>query len=145
MPSDTVASKHEHWLGQLERSGYRITAPCAVVVQVMATSQRALSPVEVFDLARVHYPRLGLVTVYRTLEKLEAVGLVQRVHQAGNCNGYIAAPNGHQHLLICQNCGRTEYFSGDDLTALVSRVETQSHYRVRGHWLQLVGVCEACR
>jgi Fur family ferric uptake transcriptional regulator len=145
MPLDPFSVDIEDWLARLERSGCRLTEPLKVVTEVMARNRRALSPVEVYDLGRAIYPKLGLVTVYRSLEKLEGAGLVQRVHQVGGCNGYIAAPSGHQHLLVCQSCGRAEYFSGDDISGLVSKVEAQSHYTVQEHWLQLVGVCEFCR
>jgi Fur family ferric uptake transcriptional regulator len=144
MPLDPFPVNLEEWLARIENSGYRLTEPLRAVTEVMAKNHRALSPVEVYDLGRAIYPKLGLVTVYRTLEKLEGIGLVQRVHQVGGCNGYIAAPSGHQHLLICQGCGRAEYFSGDDLSALLSSIEAQSHYSIREHWLQLVGVCESC-
>ncbi|MBN1427647.1 MAG: transcriptional repressor [Anaerolineae bacterium] len=145
MPPDPFSVDLEEWLSCLDRSGCRLTEPLKVVTEVMSGNRRALSPVEVYDLGRAIYPKLGLVTVYRSLEKLESAGLVQRVHQVGGCNGYIAAPQGHQHLLICQICGRAEYFTGDDISDLVSRVEAQSHYTVQGHWLQLFGVCESCK
>ena len=135
----------EEWFDRLEDSGYRLTKPLKAVAEVMVNNRRALSPVEIYDLGRKLYPKLGLVTVYRTLEKLEQEKLVQRVHQAGGCNGYIAAPSGHQHLLLCQGCGRIEYFQGIDLTALVSRVEAKSHYSIQDHWLQLVGLCTTCQ
>jgi Fur family transcriptional regulator, ferric uptake regulator len=145
MTLDPFSVNLEDWFGRLELNGCRLTEPLKVVTEVMAKNRRALSPVEIYDLGRKIYRKLGLVTVYRSLEKLEEAGLVQRVHQVGGCNGYIAAPSGHQHLVICQNCGCAEYFSGDDLANLVSRVEAQTHYSVQEHWLQLVGVCEACQ
>jgi Fur family ferric uptake transcriptional regulator len=135
----------EQWLDTLSESGYRLTKPLRAVTEVMATNHRALNPIEIYDLGRELCPSLGLVTVYRTLDKLEEAGLIKRVHQAGTCNGYIAAPRGHQHLLICQSCGRVEYFSGIDLSDLISSVEDKSHYTIHDHWLQLVGTCEGCQ
>jgi Fe2+ or Zn2+ uptake regulation protein len=88
---------------------------------------------------------LGLVTVYRTIAKLEELALVDRVHQPGDCHAYVAAVPGHQHLLICQNCGRATYFEGDSLEALMLRVAADSGYHVRDHWLQLFGLCAACQ
>ncbi|MGA7605419.1 MAG: transcriptional repressor, partial [Anaerolineales bacterium] len=68
-----------NWLTQLQDNGYRLTGARRAVVEIVAASQRALTPVEVYDAARDQYPALGLVTVYRTLEKLEELGLIQRV------------------------------------------------------------------
>jgi Fur family ferric uptake transcriptional regulator len=145
MASSPLPANPEEWLERLLESGYRLTRPLRAVTEVMATNHRALSPIEVYDLGRELCPSLGLVTVYRTLEKLEEVELIQRVHRAGTCNGYIAAPRGHQHLLICRDCGRVEYFSGIDLSDLISRVERKTHYAIQDHWLQLVGTCEHCQ
>ncbi|MEA3439434.1 MAG: transcriptional repressor [Chloroflexota bacterium] len=122
-----------------------MTAPRRAVVDTLATSNYVLSPFEVFELARENYPKLGLVTVYRTLEKLEELGLIQRVHRPSDCQAFVAAFNGHQHLLICQNCGRVEFFSGDDgMDELMVKVGVRSGYRINDHWLQLFGVCREC-
>ncbi|MCC6905709.1 MAG: transcriptional repressor [Anaerolineae bacterium] len=144
MPLEMSPASTEHWLEVLEAQGYRLTAPRRVVVEVIAQTDRALSPLAVFDIARIRYPQLGLTTVYRTLEKLEALGLVQLVHQANGCHTYIAAPAGHQHLLICEYCGRTLFFGGDDLGSLIDQIERESGYRVHEHLLQLTGTCPGC-
>jgi Fe2+ or Zn2+ uptake regulation protein len=86
-----------------------------------------------------------LVTVYRTLEKLEELQLVQRVHQPHGCHCYLPATTGHQHLMLCQKCGEAEYFSGDDLDALIETLSHQSGYLIQEHWLQLFGLCENCK
>jgi Fe2+ or Zn2+ uptake regulation protein len=135
------------WLERLQDNGYRLTAPRQVVVEVIASSQFVLNPLEVFELARLHYPKLGLVTVYRTIEKLEEVGLLQRVHQPSGCQGFVAAFCGHQHLLICKDCGRVQVFSGDLelIDSLIFDVEIDSGYQIQDHWLQFFGTCPACQ
>ena len=134
-----------HWLTRLQHHGCRLTAPRRVVVEIVAQSRRLLSPAEVFKLARKRYRALGLVTVYRTLEKLEVIGLVQRVHQPGGCHTFIAAADGHQHLLICQSCGLAEFFSGDHLEGLMNVIGKTSGYTIKEHWLQLFGLCAECK
>jgi Fur family transcriptional regulator, ferric uptake regulator len=133
------------WLTELQDNGYRLTGARRAVVEIIADSQRALTPVEVYDAARDQYPALGLVTVYRTLEKLEELGLIQRVHQPRGCQAFITAGNGHQHLLLCSNCGRTTLFEGDDLDQFITSVARKTGYRINEHWLQLFGLCENCK
>ncbi len=140
---NTVSS--EDWLRSLQADGSRITAPRRAVVETLVESEYVLNPLEIFARARERHPGLGLVTVYRTLEKLEALGLVERVHQPEGCQAYIAALHGHHHLVICEQCGRAAYFSGDRLGGLVNDVEGESGYQIREHWLQLFGTCGACR
>lgn len=135
----------EDWLEQIQDSGYRLTGPRRVIVELLAHSVRALSPLELFDIGRQEYPHLGLVTVYRTLEKLESLGLIQRVHQHSGCHMYLRAAIGHEHILLCTNCGRVEYFAGDDLSTLIEITARKTGFTIQEHWLQLNGLCPLCR
>ena len=143
----TLASESRlaHWHTALRAHGYRLTAAREAVLRVLADSERALDATQIFDLARQHTPRLGLVTVYRTLETLLALGLVQKVHCAAQCARYAATEPGHHHLLVCRRCGRVWHFSGDDLGALMQSVAGESGFHVEDHWLQLIGLCATCR
>jgi Fur family ferric uptake transcriptional regulator len=138
-------SRVDQWMEKLQSSGHRLTGPRYIVAEILAQSDRALSPQEVYELACKHYPTLGLVSVYRTVEKLEELGLIQRVHLPEKCQAYIAAFSGHEHLIVCSSCGLVEFFEGDDLTPLVQRVEKESGYRVDVHWLQFFGLCKECQ
>lgn len=133
------------WLTTLHANGYRLTEPRRAVVETVARSSRALTPLQVYDRARKGYPALGLVSVYRTLEKLEELHLVQRVHQPQGCQAFIAAGHGHQHMLLCERCGRVTFFEGDDLDALIGALSARTGYRIREHWLQLFGLCASCK
>jgi len=135
----------EPWLSQLQQNGYRLTEARRAVVETVAASQSALTPIQVYDLARQQYPALGLVTVYRTLEKLEELDLVQRVHQPAGCQAFISAGRGHQHLLLCQQCGQTVFFEGDNLNRLIEDLSRRTGYQIQEHLLQLFGLCIDCR
>ena len=90
----------------------------------MAETSAPLTPSEIHRLARQYHRQTGLVTVYRTLEALEACGLVRKVHQADGCHSYAPASQGHRHHLICNNCQTVTEF--DNCDALVAT------YRGRG-------------
>jgi Fe2+ or Zn2+ uptake regulation protein len=145
MVMESQKSRAEEWIRMLQSSGYRQTEARNTIVDVILESDRALEPLEIFEIGRKRQSGLGLVTVYRTLERLEALGLVQRVHQPGGCNMYLPAPQGHQHLLICTSCGKAEFFNGDDLTPLMEAVSKRSGYCITEHWFQLFGQCTACQ
>jgi Fe2+ or Zn2+ uptake regulation protein len=134
---------HE-WLGRLIESGYRVTAKIQAIVEIITRSERALDAVAIFDKVRQEYPGLGLVTVYRTLQKLEELGLVQRLHQENGCNMVLRATQGHEHFLVCSNCGKVVYFSGDDLHKFTEQIASQTGFTIQAHWLQLFGLCSVC-
>jgi Fe2+ or Zn2+ uptake regulation protein len=137
-------NRTEEWINLLKYNGYRITSPRRVVVEILAKTDRALTAIDTFDLAREHHPSIGLVSIYRTLDKLESLNLIQRVHHPEGCHAYIAAFTGHQHLLLCQSCGATVFFQGDNIDTLVTKVEEESGFQIRDHWLQFFGICATC-
>ena len=132
------------WLEKLEDNAYRATGPRKAIIDLLLQTNRALNPMEIFNYTRIGYPKIGLVTVYRTLDKLVELQLIQRVHQQGGCNSYIAHAEGHQHLIICKRCGKADFFEGDDLGGFFTLVGKRLGYTVNNHWLQLFGVCEQC-
>ncbi len=133
------------WDERLQAEGYRLTAPRRAVLRALAGSGRPVAVAELHELARRHHARLGLVTVYRTLEVLEGLGLVRRIHDDGSCQAYAASSPGHRHAITCERCERAVEFDGEDVCPLTEGVEEKTGYRVNGHWLQLVGVCPGCR
>ena len=140
---DTDIITH-NWLSRLADSGYRVTANIRAVIETIIASDRALDAVAIFERVRQTYPRLGLVTVYRTIHKLEELGLVEHLHQDQGCTLVLRAKQGHEHLLVCSSCGKVVYFSGDDLKGLSDQIARKTGFVIQSHWLQLFGLCSAC-
>jgi Fe2+ or Zn2+ uptake regulation protein len=133
------------WFDVLQRNGCRLTAPRRAVVETFEENMRALTPIEVYEAARKQCPGLGLVSVYRTLEKLEQLGLVQRVHQTKDCQAFVKTGDGHQHLLVCHNCGKAVLFEGDQLDPLFTSISRATGFQIESHWLQVFGLCKTCQ
>jgi len=106
----------------LQKNGCCLTEPSGAVVKSRKGNMCDLTPGEVDDEARKQCPGLGLVSVYRTLEILEQLGLVQRVHQTKGCHAFIRTGAEHQHLLVCQNCDKAVLFEGDYLDILFNSI-----------------------
>ena len=145
MYSKNQAKVSQSWQRELSRSGGRITRPRQVILDIIAGSQRPLTPQEVHEGARERLPQIGLVTVYRTIEKLEDLGLVNRVHHSDQCQTVFRSTPSHQHLLICTECGQSVYFDGLEIEKEFQKTGEDLGYTVTGHWLQLSGKCPDCR
>ncbi|HUV16567.1 MAG TPA: Fur family transcriptional regulator [Pelolinea sp.] len=133
------------WEKELGRGGSRITQPRRAILDIIAESERPLTPQEVYLLAKVRSPRIGLVTVYRTIEKLESLGFVDRVHQTEQCQTVFRGTPEHKHLLVCADCGKSVYFNGLDVEEKFLDAGKELGYQITGHWLQLSGLCPECR
>ena len=135
----------EIWIKQLKEEGLRITAQRKVIVDILLNSEKVLDPMEVFDLVRKEHPSMGIVTVYRTMDCLEHLGLLQKVHQESGCNKYIRLKEGHHHLLICSNCGKAIYFEGLAFEDQFEKIAKNNGFLLHDHWLQLSGLCSGCQ
>jgi len=133
------------WEKVLDNNGYRITHPRRVIMDLISTSERPLTPLEIFDQARMDAPEVGLMTVYRTIEKLVELKLVDHVHQSDNCQTIFRATQNHQHLLICTECGNSIYFEGLEVEDQFKNIGKSLGYQVTHHWLQLEGLCQNCQ
>lgn len=134
------------WEDSLSRRGHRVTDSRRAVMRVLTEAERPLSPQTIYEIGRAFRPKLGLVTVYRTLDLFEELDLVTRVHRGDGCHGYVLSSPGHRHVVLCDGCGRAEEFVGaDDLDGLIHRVEGRTGYRIDAHLLQLTGLCPHCR
>lgn len=135
----------DKWVEKLHLAGYKATRQRRVVLEVIAAVGMHLTPIEVYERARIHCPDLGLTTVYRTLDILSGLGLVQRIHLKDGCHSFALAGQGHCHHLICERCGDVVEFEGDDLSLLINRVAQSTGFVIREHWLELFGTCPACQ
>lgn len=91
-------------------------------------------------------PRLGRATVYRSVEKLVALGLLNRVDFADGTHLYrVCGENHHHHHLTCTQCHRVVEVDVclpiDELNAIGHK----TRFDIEGHSLTLFGRCESCR
>jgi len=125
--------------------GCRMTNTRKAIIQVLSEQKRPLTATEILVFAKSIQHRLGLVTVYRTLNLLTKERMVRIIHDDDGCHLYQIASPGHHHVVICSSCGdAAEFYGGDDMDPLIQRVETQTGYKITGHLLQLYGLCSQC-
>ncbi len=129
----------------MARAGFKVTAPRRAVLQSVARMRAPLTVDEILSRSRRSYPRLGMVTVYRTLEILRALGHVRRLHMESGCHTYMASILPHAHYLICSHCGRAVEFSQCRMDGMLRGVAQQTGYRISSHWLELFGQCPRCQ
>jgi Fur family ferric uptake transcriptional regulator len=88
----------------------------------------------------------GLTTVYRALESLMALGLVQSVDLGdGEKRFELVSPGEHHHHVICERCRESIHLDQCLVEELEAAIKTKYGFEVTGHILELFGVCKRCK
>lgn len=91
----------------LKEKGYRITPQRTMILDVLHRAEKHITPEEIHLQVCAIYPEVNKSTIYRTLELLKSLGLVDETDLGGNKLYYHHSEKGHHHHLICQKCGKT--------------------------------------
>lgn len=109
--------------------------------------EKHLSAEDVYEILKRKYPDIGLATVYRTLDLLADMDVLQRMDFGDNRSRYEFTQNEvhHHHHLICTRCGTVTEFADDLLDSLEDAISTHSGFEVVDHQLKFFGYCKKCR
>ncbi len=131
----------------LRDAGYRVTAPRQAIVEALTGFERAFSADDLLQHLSASDPTVGRATVFRTLDMLVSLGLLDRLHAADGCHSYVLAhsQSRHYHHLICNSCGVVVPFESCNIEALYPAVSEETDFQVSGHMLELFGLCGSCR
>jgi len=125
---------------RLEAIGSRSTAARRAVLEAI---ERSRGPFTVEDLL-AGLPATGRATVFRTIKLLQELELVCRVPLEDGSIRYQLSAGGHHHHLVCNACGRFTEFSDLELDALITERARAAGFTLRGHSVELYGLCAAC-
>jgi Fur family ferric uptake transcriptional regulator len=137
----------DHASDELARAGYRRGGARAAVVDLLARQPCALSALEIEEaLRRAGGRPVARASVYRVLDELERLKLVQRIDVGQGIMRYEALrPGGHHHHhLVCDECGEVIPFADDELERTIDRVARRVTFAVAEHEIVLHGCCGDC-
>ena len=131
-----------HVLGRLDAGGFRSGGARRRVIELLGAEPCALTALEIDR----RLERVGRASVYRTLELLERLGLVQRLDLGGDAAGYERVDPGgeHHHHMVCERCGALVPFSDQGLERAIESVAAPAEFEVTAHEVVLRGVCGRC-
>ncbi len=146
----TATQRHswrEHTLATLASAGYRRGGARNAVVELLEQQRCALTAQEIDDRLRAEGRSVGRASVYRILELLSELRLVQRIDVGQGVARYERhQPDGdHHHHLVCDHCGRIAPFEDPALEQAIERVSRRLSFAVDDHDVVLHGACGDCR
>lgn len=134
----------ELWVLQRLRQDGRATAASIVTLKILADSGTHLTVAEVHREMLQTLSTVNKSTVYRTVERLERLGLIHRLDVAGEAQ-YGSADHAHHHA-VCTRCGQVSELDRSAASRALSVLEAVTSLRPdRASGLTLRGVCAGCR
>ena len=130
----------EEILAHLREAGHRVSAPAARVIDALLAAD---GPVSVEHLATAS-PGLERTSVYRNLERLEALGVVSHVHVGHGPGLYALVRGADREYLTCDRCGRVTTLEPTALDAVRAALHADFGHHARFSHFPIHGVCESC-
>jgi Fur family ferric uptake transcriptional regulator len=131
-------------MSELSEVPARTTRQRRAVHQALAELDGFASAQDIFERLRRGPDRVGLSTVYRTLQQLADSAEVDVLRSDDGEARYRRCSAGHHHHLVCRSCGRTVEVAGPTVEAWADRVAAEHGFREVSHTLEVFGVCAEC-
>ena len=124
----------------------RITTPRPAVLDALPRVSDFRSAQQIFEDLHSQGQRVGLATVYRSLQGLAEDGRVDTLRSSeGEVLYRNCASEHHHHHLVCRTCGFTEEIEQSQIESWVSAVAADHGFSDVEHSLELFGLCASCR
>ena len=116
------------------------------LLELLDSQSCALSALEIEEALRAGKRPVGRASIYRILDELERLHLVQKVQVGQAMARYepIRAGDGHHHHLVCDSCGTVMPFTDSELERAIQKLSRRVPMRVAEHEIVLHGACQAC-
>ena len=134
-------------LDELVSKGVRVTSQRRALVEVIQEASEHLDAASLLELARQREPNIDRATVYRTLELLKKLRLIDELdlmHLYGEKHYYEAKTERNHAHLACFKCGRIQEYSSPLFERLKAEIAQEAGFSIRVTRLEVGGNCSAC-
>ncbi len=143
--ADTLADKIRAAFDEVSQRHTRPRRLIADRLVELAVSGANFTIDELWQEIRELDPHLGRATVYRSVEKLVTMRLLDRVEFADGTHHYRVCGENHHHHLTCTQCHRVVEVEVCLPMEQFKTIGNKTKFDIEGHSLSLFGRCESCR
>lgn len=142
---------YENFKEILKSHGLKVTNQRVILLEALSKHKgEHLTPEEIYEIVKEEHPEIGLATVYRTIQLLCQLDLVEKVVLVDGIVRYEMAEKDrgsahHHHHIICLDCGNVESFEDDLLENLESAIAKKTGFEVVNHEVKFYGYCNKCK
>jgi Fur family ferric uptake transcriptional regulator len=131
----------------LSGAGFRMTRPRRAVAQLLTEREGRFTAEELLAESRSRGLGIGRATIFRSLELLGRLNLVERVDLPSGDHAYLICEPDHHHHVICSECGKAETFAMEarGLSERLEQVARTTGYQIDAHRLEVYGRCPECQ
>lgn len=133
---------------KLHEKSYKLTTQRQVILKAfMEQGEGHLSAEDVYNIVKTKNPEIGLATVYRTLDLLAELEILQKMDFGDGRSRYefCSQEQHHHHHLICVKCHQVFEFDDDLLETLEAVIARKSSFKIIDHDLKFYGKCQDCQ
>ena len=129
----------------LKKSGLRHTRQRDGIIEALVGADGPESAQAMHDRLTKKGADIDLSTVYRTLEVLEASGVVRKIVIENDTSAYYEfTANEHHHYLICLECRKIRSIDYCPLVSYEILLSKETDFVIEGHSLNIYGYCPEC-
>ena len=126
------------------RNGYKVTTQRLTIYNFLISREDHPSADQIYQALKNDYPTIGLGTVYKTLDLLEELGLVQKLGFTENRVRY--DPDMDLHInMVCVKCGKIDDYKTDNVKELWKKIISDLQIKPKGQRIDLYYECDNCK
>ena len=130
----------------LDDAGLRLTQARLAVADAIDRQEGHFTAEDVLASSRMGRRQVGRATIFRSLDLLADLGLVERVDLPTGEHAYVTCePAAHHHHIVCSTCGRSIKIGELGLEPILGSVAASTGFAIESHRLELFGRCPDCQ
>ena len=134
-----------HLLEQfLQSNGLKTTKQRRLIFDTLMSQNSHVSIEELFRIVQLENAKVGVATVYRTMNLLVQAGLALEHHFEDGLSRfeYALGVEHHDHL-ICNTCGHIFEFENEEIEDLQHKIAEAYGLTITSHMLNIYGNCKS--
>jgi Fur family ferric uptake transcriptional regulator len=122
-----------------------LSHPRLLIYQELSLSLSPLSPLEIYQNLLKRKRRIGLTSIYRSLDLFESLGIAFKIANGSAVKYKLCELEDHHHHIVCKTCGHVVELDFCDISGWSKKVTESTGYEVTDHQLNFYGYCRKCK
>jgi len=127
----------------LRGKGYKATSQRIAISRFVLRNHDHPTAQRIYSDVKKVYPTIGLATVYKTIQILKEVGLIQELNLPKDQTRFDSDMEPHINL-ICLGCGNISDFEDPTVREIIAKVSAAEEFAAIGQRFDMYGLCQSC-